>query len=113
MRPALTFLLGIAILAAMEAAHAQEDSLIVPESVAAGSAFTIQNAGSGEATLYIVGPDQVLKRTVQLGTPTYFPPGSVCNAGHYVVILAQANGTSSRAFDVTPVEHPSQLELSG
>lgn len=111
MRPTLTFLLGVLMLTAMHVAHAQDESLNVPESIAAGSAFTIQNAGSGEATLYIVGPGQVLKRKVQLGTPTYFPAGSVCNAGHYVVILAQGSGTSTRAFDVTPVSVPASVSF--
>jgi len=107
----LTFLLGSLILTGMQVAHAQGEALNVPTSIQAGSAFSIQNAGSGEATLYIVGPGQVLKRTVQLGTTTYFPAGSVSNAGHYVVILAQASGTSTRSFDVTPVSTPSSLSF--
>lgn len=106
MKATLTFLLAILILAGIEVAHAQDETLSLPKSIEAGSAFSIQNAGSGEATLYIVGPGQALKRTVQLGTPTYFPAGSLCNAGHYVVILAQAAGTNTGSFDVTPVRAP-------
>ena len=111
MRPALTLLLGVLVLAAIPAAYAQDDALSVPTTIEAGSAFSIQNPGSGEATLYIVGPGQVLKRTVQLGTSTYFAAGSLYNAGHYIVILAQANGTSARSFDVTPVSAPSSLSF--
>ena len=111
MRPTLTFLLGSLMLAVMPTAHGQDETLNVPKSIEAGSAFSIQNAGSGGATLYIVGPGQVLKRTVQLGTATYFPAGSVYNAGHYVVILAQANGTSTQSFDVTPVSTPASLSF--
>ena len=111
MKPTLTFLVGSLILAVMQVAHAQDEALNVPKSIEAGSGFSIQNAGSGEATLYIVGPGQVLKRTVQLGTSTYFPAGSVYNAGHYVVILTQASGTSSQSFDVTPVSAPSSLSF--
>jgi hypothetical protein len=118
-RPALKFLLGSLILALIlapilavtQAAYAQDTNLNVPRSIQAGSGFSIQNAGSGEATLYIVGPGQVLKRTVQLGTPTYFPAGSVCNAGHYTVILAQASGTSTGSIDVTPVNAPASLSF--
>ena len=106
MKPALTFLFGSLILAVVQAACAQNEALGLSKSIEAGSAFSIQNAGSGEATLYIVGPAEVLKRTVQLGTPTYFPAGSLCNAGHYVVILAQAAGTSTGSFDVTPMNSP-------
>jgi hypothetical protein len=110
-KPALSILFGSLILAGMQAANAQDQTLHLPKSIEAGSAFSIQNAGSGEATLYIVGPGQVLKRTVQLGTSTFFPAGSLYNAGHYVAILAQANGTSTGSLDVTPVNAPSSLSF--
>ena len=111
MKPSLTLLLGILIVAAIQTARAEDESLNLPKSVEAGSAFTIQNPGSGEATLYIVGPGQVLKRTVELGTSTYFPAGSIFDAGHYIVILAQASGTSTGSFDVTPVSAPASLSF--
>jgi hypothetical protein len=109
----LTFLLGSLILVVMPAGHAQDQTLSVPKSksIEAGSAFSIQDAGSGEATLYIVGPGQVLKRTVQLGSPTYFAAGSITNAGDYVVILAQGSGTSTQQLDVTPVSAPASLSF--
>ena len=47
--------------------------------------------GSGNATLYIVGPEQVLKRDVQLGEASIFPAGSLYNAGHYLVFLQEPN----------------------
>jgi len=110
-KPTLTFLLLGLVLAVMQAARAQDETLNVPKSIEAGRAFSIQNPGSGEAILYIVGPGQVLKRTVQLGTSTSFPAGSVCNAGHYVVILAQASGTTAQSFDVTPANAPASLSF--
>jgi hypothetical protein len=61
--------------------------------------------------LYIVGLGGVLKRTVQLGTRTYFPAGSLYNAGHYVVILAQAAGTNTGSLDVTPASTPANLSF--
>ncbi len=111
MKPTFTFLLVSLTLAVMRSAHAQDETLNVPKSIEAGSAFSIQNAGSGEATLYIVGLGQVLKRTVQLGTPTYFPAGSIYDAGHYIVILAQASGTTTGSLDVTPVSTPANLSF--
>jgi hypothetical protein len=104
-------LLVALVLAVMQPAHAQDEALTMPKSIEAGSAFSIQSAGSGDATLYIVGPAQVLKRTVQLGASTYFPAGLVCNAGHYVVILVQASGTTTQSFGVTPVSAPSSLSF--
>ncbi len=111
MKEKVTMLLVGLILAVMPPANAQDEALTMPTSIEAGSAFSIQSSGSGEATLYIVGPGQVLKRTVQLGSSTYFQAGLVCNAGHYVVILAQASGTTSKPFDVTPVKTPSSLSF--
>lgn len=111
MNPAPKFLLGSLILAVMQAAYAQDEALSLPKSIEAGSAFSIQNAGSGDATLYIVGLGEVLERTVQLGTTTYFPAGSLYNAGHYVVILAHGAGTNTGSFDVTPASAPANLSF--
>ena len=61
---------------------AQSGSLTVPKTIEAGSAFSIQSSGTGKAVLYIVGPEQVLRRDVQLGDATFFPAGSLYNAGH-------------------------------
>jgi hypothetical protein len=104
-------LLGSLILAMSQAGHAQSDNLSLPKSIEAGSAFSIQSAGSGEATLYIIGPDQVLKREVQVGSATYFPAGSLYNAGHYIVILAQASGAKTDSFDVAPASAPAKLSF--
>jgi hypothetical protein len=81
-------------------ALAQGGALVVPQSVEAGSAFSLQTAGSGKGTLYILGPDQVLKRDVELGQPVAFEAGSLYNAGHYVVVLSSGVSVDSGAFDV-------------
>ncbi len=111
MRRALTILVGSLTLAAMQAACAQDETLKLPKSIEAGSAFSIENAGSGEATLYIVGPGEVLKRTVQLGTATYFAAGSFYDAGQYAVILTTSAGTSTGSFDVMPASSPAYLSF--
>ena len=61
--------------------------------------------------MYIIGPDQVLKRDVQLGETTHFPAGSLYNAGHYIVILAQASGVETGSFDVAPASAPANLSF--
>jgi hypothetical protein len=48
---------------------------------------------------------------VELGTSTYFSAGSIFDAGHYIVILAQGSGTSTGSFDVTPVSAPASLSF--
>lgn len=104
------------VLAAADFAIAQDDGLTVPATVAAGSAFSIQSTGSGEADFYIVGPAQVLERKVQRGQTVDFPPDTLFNAGHYLAILSplsssESGGAISRSFDVTPAAQPAKLSF--
>jgi hypothetical protein len=116
-RRGVAFLTGAVVLLSARFACAQNESLTVPGEVAAGSAFSIQCAGSGEATLYIVGPGQVLMRKVQLGQAVDFPANSLFNAGHYLVILSPLSSTSgsspttSRSMDVVPATKPARLSF--
>jgi hypothetical protein len=72
-------------------------SLRVPDHVQAGQELSIPTSGSGEATLYLFGPNHVAKRTVKLGTPVTLAGDELTCAGRYVVVL---NGESA-AFFVT------------
>lgn len=93
--------LGAVILAAAPMADSQ--ALTVPQTVEAGSAFSIANSGSGQATLYIVGLGGVVKREVQLGSPISLPEGTLSRAGHYMAFLSTApNDVAS--FDVVPAK---------
>jgi hypothetical protein len=79
---------------------AAQGGLTVPKTIEAGSAFTVQSSGSGQGTLYIVGPEQVLKRDVQLGSTVNFEAGALYNAGRYLVFLSGSADTAS--LDVLP-----------
>jgi hypothetical protein len=104
MRSRFTLLLsGLIWLASAQLAIAQT-SLRLPKSVEAGTAFSIQSAGSGKAVLYIVGPAQVLRRDVHMGETISFAPGDLHNAGHYLVVLAGGSSAESGAFDVTAAQ---------
>ena len=104
MRSRFTLLLsGLIWLASAQLTVAQT-SLRLPKSVEAGTAFSIQSAGSGKAALYIVGPAQVLRRDVQMGETIPFAPGDLHNAGHYLVVLAGGSSAESGAFDVTAAQ---------
>jgi len=107
----LTLLPASLLVAAIHAVNAQDVTLRLPKSIEAGSALSIENAGGGEATLYVVGPAQVLKRDVKAGEAAYFPAKSLYNAGHYIVILAQASGAKTGSFDVTPSSAPDKLSF--
>jgi hypothetical protein len=110
MRPRLAFLLGCLVLASMQPAFA-DGGMTLPKTVEAGSAFSIQSTGSGKAVLYIVGPEQVLKRDIQLGETTFFDAGSLFNAGHYLAILAAGSSTENGAFDVVPASQPAAVSF--
>ena len=106
-----TLLSGSLVLAAIQAANAQDETLKLPKSIEAGSAFSIENTAGGEATLYIIGPGQVLERDVKAGEVAYFPAKSLYDAGHYVVILAQASSSKTGSFDVAPANAPDKLSF--
>jgi hypothetical protein len=95
-------LIGSAAALATVPVCAQSGGLIVPQSIHAGSAFSIQSTGSGKGTLYIVGLGQALKRDVQLGTTVWFQEGSLYNAGRYTVVLTGGEETLSGSIEVVP-----------
>lgn len=105
-----TLFSGLAV-AAFLSAHAQTGSLSLPKSIEAGSAFAIQTSGGGNATLYIVGVGQVMKRDVQLGEQLYFSAGTLCNAGHYMAFLSAGPASDSAEFDVMPATRPASLSF--
>jgi hypothetical protein len=95
----------------MHLAFAEGGSMSLPKTVEAGNSFSIQTPGSGNATLYIIGTGQVLKRDVQLGQATFFPAGSLYNAGHYLAVLARDSSTETDSFDVLPASKPAALSF--
>lgn len=104
-RPLL--LLGL-LGAAVPWAAAQSGNLTVPKQVTAGAAFSIQTSGSGKATLYIVGTEEVLKRDVDLGQPVSIDAEMLNLAGHYVAVLT-GGATDAEQFDVVPADRPAKL----
>jgi hypothetical protein len=84
------------------AAHGSE--LKVPERVEAGAGLSIPTSGSGEATLYLIGPANSVTRTVKLGTEIRIAPEEVQTAGRYVVILGSGASAARASFWVTPAQ---------
>jgi hypothetical protein len=111
MKSGLAIMLSALALATTQLTLAQGGSLTVPKSIAAGSAFSIPSTGSGNATLYIIGPGQALKRDVQLGQPVDFPAGTLYNAGRYLAVLAGGSRQETDAFDVVPAKTASTLSF--
>ncbi|HVX57322.1 MAG TPA: hypothetical protein VHA37_06320 [Candidatus Saccharimonadales bacterium] len=100
MTRSLAALAGGLLLAAAPGLGAQ--ALTAPKTVQAGTAFSLQSGGSGQATLYIVGMGGVFKRDVQ-GSDIAIPEDTLVRAGHYIAFLSTApNDVVS--IEVTPAK---------
>ena len=75
--------------------------LRLPDKVVAGQAVTIGTSGSGDATLYIVGPGTAIKRQVKLGDDIQLKTGELRDAGFYQIAL-KGDGDSSKEFYLAP-----------
>jgi hypothetical protein len=90
-----------------------------PAAVQAGEAFSIPIEGSGEAAFYLIGPDRVVKRTVNLGGDLQIQSNDVRAAGQYRVVVCQSSCTSA-TFEVRAAQpahlsfflHPSRVPVS-
>jgi len=99
-------------------AHGAE--LQLPSTVVANSAVSIPAGGSGQATLYLLGPGHVAKRQVQLGSQIKINPEEVRDAGRYLVILRSGDHDDSGAFYVVAagpaalsfLDHPSRVPVA-
>jgi len=104
-------LLGGLVIAMSQLAFAVGGRMSSPKTIEAGSSFSMQIAGSGNATLFIVGTGQVIKRDVQLGQPIFFAAGSLYNAGHYLAVLSGDSFTEVESLDVLPASKPASLSF--
>jgi len=89
---------------------AAAQDLRFPARVEAGTAFSIPTTGSGEATLYVVGPGDAIARKVHLGEEIEFEADDLHNAGHYLAILTGSSSVSTQ-FDVVPSRQPASLSF--
>jgi hypothetical protein len=76
--------------------------LNVPATVTAGNALSIPTFGSGQATLYLVGPGTAIKRRVELGGNVELSANDLENAGRYVLVLG---GDSATFFVIAAPVH--------
>jgi hypothetical protein len=91
----------------------------VPAVVVAGQGFSISADGSGQATFYLVGPDHVQKRAVNLGGDIEIQSSDVRTAGLYQVTICDSSCTSI-SFQVKAAQpahisfflHPSRVPVS-
>jgi hypothetical protein len=90
-----------------------------PAQSSAGTGITISTSGSGDATLYLVGPASASKQKVQAGSDLSIDGDQLDNAGRYVAILCASDGCTSTSFFVYPATanklgmlvHPSRVPV--
>jgi hypothetical protein len=90
-----------------------------PAQVTAGVSFSMASSGTGQGTLYIVGPSHVSKRQVNPGADISVDGDEVEQAGRYTVILCTDQCAASE-FEVQPgspdrlslLVHPSRVPVS-
>ena len=111
MKSSWALLLGGLAITMSHCAYAAGGRVGMPKTIEAGSSFSIQIPGSGNAALYIIGTGQVLKRDVQLGHTVFFAAGSLFNAGHYLAVLAGDSSMETESFDVIPANKPATLSF--
>jgi hypothetical protein len=107
LRLRFAWLVSAIVLAAFQLAGAQ--GLTLPETIQAGAAFDVQISGTGNGTLYIVGPSQVLQQKVTLGQTASFDSGTLTNAGIYTVVLTGGSSTEHRTLNVLPAKDAAHI----
>jgi hypothetical protein len=106
----LFFSLGVAASAA---------DLHPPAQVTAGVSFSMASSGTGQGTLYLVGPAHVSKRAVSLGESIAVDGSEVEHAGRYAAILCSDQCSSANFYvhaadpnRLSLLVHPSRVQVS-
>ena len=76
--------------------------LKLPSNAVAGSSIKLETTGSGDATLYVVGPGSAIKRSVKLGEPIELKDLNA--SGMYTAVLKGGGANTTRAFYVAPAQ---------
>src|SRR5258708_17239016 len=105
---ALTFLIIAACWFAADCARA--DELRMPENAVAGHPMSIGTSGSGSASLFLVGPGQVVKHEVRLGNDAQIKGEELRSAGRWIAILRSGSGSQSQTFWLKPAQ-PEELSF--
>jgi hypothetical protein len=76
--------------------------LRMPEKAVAGQNTTITTTGSGDATLYVVGPGTAIKRDIKLGSDVEIKGEQLRKSGFYDVVVKSSDGETTKQLYVAP-----------
>ncbi|HVH89734.1 MAG TPA: hypothetical protein VM912_23660 [Terriglobales bacterium] len=76
--------------------------LRLPQKALAGQNIAIETSGSGDATLYVVGPGTAIKRNVKLGSAVELKGEELRNSGYYQITLKASDADSTKELYVAP-----------
>jgi len=96
----ITFIIAAA--ASLAADLAKAGDLHLPPHPVAGEAVTLGTTGRGDATLYLIGPAQVIKREVRLGQDVQIKAEELRSAGRWTAIVRNGEHSESQTFWVSP-----------
>lgn len=95
----LNFIIGLLVCFTASAFAAE---VRLPEKAVAGQGIAIGTSGSGDATLYIVGPGTAIKRQVKLGEELQLKGEGLRNAGYYQIAIKGGDADFSKDLYVAP-----------
>ena len=76
--------------------------LRLPPNPVAGESMSLNTSGQGDATLYLIGPAQVIKRQVRLGHEVQIKAGELRSAGRWIAIVRNGTNSESQTFWLSP-----------
>jgi len=76
--------------------------LKVPQNAVAGQTITLGTSGQGEATLFLIGPGEVIKHSVKLGSDVQIKGEELRHAGRWVAVLRAGGKPQAQVFWVKP-----------
>lgn len=104
--------IGLVIAASWFAANrANAAELRIPQNPVAGQDMSIGTSGSGDGTLYLVGPGATSKHKIRLGEDVQIKGEEIRSAGRWIAVVRGSGGPQSQVFFVKP-DKPGILNFS-
>ena len=98
----LAFLALLVFTCWFAADSARGAELRIPQNATAGQPLSIGTGGSGDGTLYLVGPGQVIKRSIKMGNDVEIKGEELHSAGRWIAIVRSGGNSESSVFWVKP-----------